>query len=60
MLSKFFMLNELLRIFTQSDKGVPNEASEPQFEERTWGAFRTEFYPTYDFKQAFLELKTRE
>ncbi len=27
------------------------------FEQRAWGAFRTEFYPTSDFKQAFQELK---
>jgi hypothetical protein len=27
------------------------------FEQRAWGAFRTEFYPTYDFKQAFQQLK---
>lgn len=30
------------------------------FEQRAWGAFRTEFYPTYDFKQAFRELKEKE
>jgi hypothetical protein len=27
------------------------------FEQRAWGAFRTDFYPTYDFRQAFEELK---
>lgn len=30
------------------------------FEQRAWGAFRTEFYPTYDFKTAFQELKRGE
>lgn len=29
------------------------------FEQRAWGAFRTEFYPTYDFRPAFQELKSQ-
>jgi hypothetical protein len=27
------------------------------FEQRAWGAFRTEFYTTYDFKPAFQQMK---
>jgi len=30
------------------------------FEHRAWGAFRTEFYPTYDFMQRFRELKAQQ
>src|SRR5246127_1456797 len=29
------------------------------FEKGTWGAFRTEFYPTYDYLQIFNELKQK-
>jgi hypothetical protein len=29
------------------------------FEKGAWGAFRTEFYPTYDYLQIFNELKQK-
>ena len=28
-------------------------------EEKAWGAFRTEFYPTYDFKPVWGEIQAR-
>jgi hypothetical protein len=30
------------------------------FEHGVWGAFRTEFYPTYDYLKAFYELKQKD
>jgi hypothetical protein len=30
------------------------------FEQGVWGAFRTEFYPTYDYIKVFNELKQKE
>jgi hypothetical protein len=29
-------------------------------EKGAWGAFRTEFYPTYDYRQIFQDLKQKE
>jgi hypothetical protein len=30
------------------------------FEQRAWGAFRTEFYPTYDFRAAWQQIKSQQ
>jgi hypothetical protein len=30
------------------------------FEHGVWGAFRTEFYPTYDYLKTFYEMKQRD